>query len=184
MAEISLNKQLIRPLLMQMRESASMGQEVGLMETCIMHERLLLAQSDDRAELLNALGDICSMRHRSREIHHLNHAIVIHEDALRVSSNDQKILHSSSLGLCLFHRFEQLGKIIDLDRSVEVQNQAVIHASDNHLGKPFLLDLLGISLLRCFENLGDIADLNKSIRVKEDAVRIAPEMITPANQHF
>ncbi|KAJ7835224.1 CHAT domain-containing protein [Mycena leptocephala] len=81
----------------------------------------------------------------------------------------------NNLGNSLLTRFEQLGDLDDLNKSVSIREDAVCLTPDGHPEKPSLLNNLGNSLLTWFEQLGDLEDLNKSVLSTEDAVHLTPD---------
>jgi hypothetical protein len=101
----------------------------------------------------------------------------VKKDAVRLTpdGHPDKPLRLNNLGNSLFHRFEHLGDLSDLNMSVSVAEDAVRLTPDDHPDKPSLLDNLGNSLLCRFEHLGDLSDLNTSASVFEDAVRLTPD---------
>ena len=76
----------------------------------------------------------------------------------------------NNLGNSLLTCFEQLGGLSDLNRSIQVFEDAVVLTPDGHTDNPSCLNKLGNSLLTRFEQLGGLSDLNRSIQVREDAV--------------
>ena len=83
--------------------------------------------------------------------------------------------HLSNLGNSLLGRFECLGDIGGIDKSISVGEDAVQLTPDGHPDKPGRLNNLGNSFLSCFKCLADIADIEKSILMKEDAVQLTPD---------
>jgi hypothetical protein len=81
----------------------------------------------------------------------------------------------NSLGNSLLTRFERLGDLGDLNKSVLRGEDAVYLTPDGHPDKPSWLNNLGNSLLTRFERLGDLDDLNKSVSISEDAVHLTPD---------
>ncbi|KAJ7120017.1 CHAT domain-containing protein [Mycena epipterygia] len=81
----------------------------------------------------------------------------------------------SNLGNSLLRRFERLGDLDDLNKSVSVREDAVRLTPDGHPDKPSLLSNLGYSLLTRFEWLGDLDDLNKYVLREKDAVYLTPD---------
>ncbi|KAJ7865821.1 CHAT domain-containing protein [Mycena leptocephala] len=81
----------------------------------------------------------------------------------------------NNLGNSLLGRFERLGDLSDINKSVLMLEDAVQLTPDGHPDKPTRLNNLGNSLFRCFERLGDLSDINKSVLMKEDAVQLTPD---------
>ena len=69
-------------------------------------------------------------------------------------------------------RFERLGEIGDIEKSISNFEDAVQLTPDGHEKKAGRLSNLGASLARRFECLGEIGDVEKSISSQEDAVRL------------
>jgi hypothetical protein len=75
----------------------------------------------------------------------------------------------------LFHRFERLGDLSDINKSILMYEDTVRLTPDGHPSKPSWLNNLGNSLFRRSERLGDLSDINKSVLMYEDAVRLTPD---------
>ncbi|KAJ7867030.1 CHAT domain-containing protein [Mycena leptocephala] len=81
----------------------------------------------------------------------------------------------NNLGNSLSRRFERLGDLSDINKSVLMKEDAVQLTPDGHPDKPSRLNNLGNSLLGRFERLGDLSDINKSVLMFEDAVQLTPD---------
>jgi hypothetical protein len=81
----------------------------------------------------------------------------------------------NNLGNSLFYRFERLGDLSDINKSVLMKEDAVQLTPDGHPDKPSRLNNLGNSLAHRFERLGDLSDINKSVLMFEDAVQLTPD---------
>ncbi|KAJ7828707.1 CHAT domain-containing protein [Mycena leptocephala] len=81
----------------------------------------------------------------------------------------------NNLGSSLSRRFERLGDLSDINKSVLMFEDVVQLTPDGHPDKPYRLANLGSSLSRRFERLGDLSDINKSILMFEDAVELTPD---------
>ncbi|KAF7348828.1 hypothetical protein MVEN_01402800 [Mycena venus] len=81
----------------------------------------------------------------------------------------------SNLGQSIRARFERLGDLDDLNKSVSMSENAAHLTPDGHPAKPSMLNNLANSLLRRFERLGDLHDLNKSVLMGEKAVHLTPD---------
>ncbi|KAJ7084084.1 CHAT domain-containing protein [Mycena epipterygia] len=141
-----------------------------------MHERILLCcqSNDSRAQWLNILGDIfLQIYQASATVDDLNQAVCAYNDAVR--DDPRSVTYLADLGNSLFCRFEQLGDLSDLNKSIMMFEDAVQLTPDGHPDKPAMLNNLGNSLFCHFERLGDLSDLNKSIMMKEDAVQLTPD---------
>ncbi|KAJ7110487.1 TPR-like protein [Mycena epipterygia] len=141
-----------------------------------MHERILLCcqSNDSRARWLNILGDIFLQSYQaSATVDDLSQAVCAYNDAVR--DDPKSVIYLADLGSSLQHRFERLGSLPDINRSVVMRKAAVVLTPDGHPDKPGRLNNLGNSLFRRFERLGDLSDLNKSIMMLEDAVQLTPD---------
>ncbi|KAF8178380.1 CHAT domain-containing protein [Mycena galopus ATCC 62051] len=138
-----------------------------------MHENILLifSQGDKRAHLLDSLGDICFKQWQaSRKIEELNHAVWVYEDAVRDNPTD--IGYLEDLETALYSRFEQLGDLNDLDRSLLIQQNVLSLTPDGHPNKLLRLNNLVRSLHTRFTQLGDLNDLTKSLEIQQDVVTL------------
>ncbi|KAF8135924.1 CHAT domain-containing protein, partial [Mycena galopus ATCC 62051] len=80
-----------------------------------------------------------------------------------------------NLGNSLSGRFERLGDLSDLNKSILMFEDAVQLTPDGHHDKPGRLSNLGNSLLDRSQRLGNLNDLNKSMLMNEDAARLTPD---------
>ncbi|KAJ7919737.1 CHAT domain-containing protein [Mycena leptocephala] len=99
------------------------------------------------------------------------------EDAVQLTpdGHPDKPGRLNNLGNSLFRRFERLGDLGDINKSVLTFEDAFKLTPDSHPDKPSLLNNLGNSLFRRFEWLGDLSDINKSVLMQEDAVQLTPD---------
>ncbi|KAJ7923361.1 CHAT domain-containing protein, partial [Mycena leptocephala] len=81
----------------------------------------------------------------------------------------------NNLGNSLRHRFERLGSLPDINRSVVILEAAVMLTPDGHPDKPSRCNNLGNSLLSRFKQLGDLADLSQSVLTFEIAAGLTPD---------
>jgi tetratricopeptide (TPR) repeat protein len=81
----------------------------------------------------------------------------------------------NNLGNSLFRRFERLGDLGDINKSVLMFQDAVQLTPDGHPDKPSRLSNLGSLLYHRFGQLGGLSDINKSVLMKEDAVQLTPD---------
>lgn len=81
----------------------------------------------------------------------------------------------NSLGNSLMRHFATFGELSDLNRSIELQEDAVKLSSDEHPDKPNFLNSLACSLVYRFEKVGDLSDINKAVQAAEDAVNLTPD---------
>ncbi|KAJ7856782.1 CHAT domain-containing protein [Mycena leptocephala] len=99
------------------------------------------------------------------------------EDAVQLTpdGHPEKPSRLNNLGNSLSRRFERLGDLSDINKSVLMSEDAVQLTPDGHPDKASLLNNLGTSLLGRFEWLGDLSDINKSVLMSEDAVQLTPD---------
>ncbi|KAJ7434940.1 CHAT domain-containing protein [Mycena latifolia] len=102
----------------------------------------------------------------------LNQAVCAYADAVRDSPVAATLL--GDLGVALRHRFERLGELHDINKSVSVLRDALDFTPESHPHRASRLGDLGNSLLRQFERLGDLQDINQSLSVLQDAVHLTP----------
>ncbi|KDR73809.1 hypothetical protein GALMADRAFT_142238 [Galerina marginata CBS 339.88] len=81
----------------------------------------------------------------------------------------------NNLGSSLFRRFERLGGLNDVNKSVLMFENAVQLIPNGHPDKHSWLNNLGNSLMSRFERLGDLNDIKKSVLILEDAVQLTPD---------
>ena len=62
-----------------------------------------------------------------------------------------KFIWLSNLGMSLHSRFEQFGDLVDLNKSVQVMEDAVLLTPHDHPYKATQLNNLGLSLQTCFD---------------------------------
>ncbi|KAJ7193034.1 CHAT domain-containing protein [Mycena pura] len=142
----------------------------------VMHERILLCyqSNDNRAQLLNILGDIILRSYKgSGTVDDFNQAVCAYNDAVR--DDPGSVIFLGDLGTSLLRCFKQFGSVRDINQSVKILKDAVQLTPHGHPDKPSLLNNLGNSLLGRFERLGDLNDINKSVLMFEDAVKLTPD---------
>ncbi|KAJ7280556.1 hypothetical protein C8J57DRAFT_1563358 [Mycena rebaudengoi] len=135
----------------------------------LMHERVLLCyqSNDNRAPWLNILGNILLQSYKaSGNVDDLNQTVCAYKDAVR--DDPGSVLYLAHLRRSLRHRFEQLGSLMDINRSVMMLETAVEHTAQGDLHKPSLLVALGSSLSTRFERLGGLDDLNQHFQRLSD----------------
>ncbi|KAJ7797368.1 hypothetical protein B0H13DRAFT_2506787 [Mycena leptocephala] len=81
----------------------------------------------------------------------------------------------NKLGSSLNARFERLGNLEDLNKSISITEHALRFISDGHINKSGVLNNLGSALFYRFERLGDLDNLNRSISIVEDAIHHTPD---------
>ena len=72
-------------------------------------------------------------------------------------------------------RYERLGEVVDLERSISVTEDAVQFTPEGHPDRLVRLNNLGDSLSSRYERFGDVVDLERSISLTEDAVQFTPD---------
>ncbi|KAF8135925.1 hypothetical protein K438DRAFT_2122014, partial [Mycena galopus ATCC 62051] len=172
----SLNGQMIRPGLVQIKDDTDNQVQVDSLDLWVMHERILLLSNTDenRALFLNILGNICLKCYQtSGVVAYLNQAVCAYDDALRDGLTGAPSL--GDLGIALLYRFEWLSSLSDLNKSILMFEDAARLTPDGHPDKPRTLNNLGISLFRRSERLGDLSDLKNSILMLENAVQLTPD---------
>ncbi|KAJ7743643.1 hypothetical protein B0H16DRAFT_1008648 [Mycena metata] len=158
------------------KDSKKTESSMDALQLRVMHERILLCyqSNNNRARLLNILGDILLQSYKgSGTVDVLNQAVCAYNDA--VQDDPGHAIYLADLGRSLLHRFERLGSLLDINRSVLMFEEAVQLTPDGHPDKPSRLNNLGNSLLGRFKQLGDLSDINKSILMKEEAVQLTPD---------
>ncbi|KAJ7799593.1 hypothetical protein B0H14DRAFT_3787655 [Mycena olivaceomarginata] len=173
----SVNGRGVKDELQRMyRDSRNNQFSMDALHLWLMHERILLCyqSNDNRARLLNILGDILLKSYQlSGTVDDVNQAVCAYNDAVR---DDQgSVIYLADLGTSLRCHFERLGSLLDINQSVEMLEDAVQLTPDGHPDKPSRLNNLGNSLSRRFERLGDLSDINKSVLMFEDAVKLTPD---------
>ncbi|KAF7358269.1 hypothetical protein MVEN_00876000 [Mycena venus] len=142
----------------------------------VIHERILLCyqSNDNRARLLNILGDILMQSYKgSGTVDDLNQAVCAYNDAVQDDSGH--VIYLADLGTSLLCRFGRLGGLEDINKSGKMLEDAVQLTPDGHPDKSSRLNNLGNSLAHRFERLGDLSDINKSVLLFEDAVQLTPD---------
>ncbi|KAJ7640241.1 CHAT domain-containing protein [Mycena rosella] len=162
----------------QLEEMLDKGTEMqlDLQDLWAMHERILLHHTSDkkRGKLLNLLGNICLQQWQlSHTIPVLNQAICAHMDAVRDGLADANSLYD--LGLALLPRVQQLGEVNDLNKCVQVMQDAIRLTPDGHPDKLLRLTNLGASFFYRFQQLGDMDDISRFISIGEDTVHQTPD---------
>ncbi|KAF7363171.1 hypothetical protein MVEN_00669600 [Mycena venus] len=173
----SINGQGITIELQKMyKDSRKIPFSMDALQLWVMHERLLLCYqgNDNRARLLNILGDILLKAYQvSGTLNNLNQAVSAYNDAVR--DDPGSVTYLVDLGIALSHRFQRLGDLNDLTKSIMMFEATVQLTPDGHPNKPSRLNNLGTSLCLRFERLGDLSDNNKSVLIFEDAVQLTPD---------
>ncbi|KAJ7312280.1 CHAT domain-containing protein [Mycena albidolilacea] len=140
----------------------------------IMHERLLFCKGDEtRAQWLNRLGDILLQGYQeSGTVDDLVQAVCSYNDAVR--DDPGSTIYLADLGRSLRYRFERLGSLLDINRSIGMLEAAVEDTQGDRYRSQLLSDL-GASLLSRFEKGGDLLDLQSAVLRFEAAVALIPD---------
>jgi tetratricopeptide (TPR) repeat protein len=85
-----------------------------------------------------------------------------------------RAIYLSDLSIALGDRFERTGQLTDLDRAIEVGEEAVAATPPNHPNRAIYLSDLSIALGDRFERTGQLTDLDRAIEVGEEAVAATP----------
>ncbi|KAK7000586.1 CHAT domain-containing protein [Favolaschia claudopus] len=179
----SIESSTLRPDLKQAYNNAMQEHStIDSLEMQLLHERILLCsqESQDRAQLLNILGDIGIKKYKSVGfIHDLSQTISAYADAVRDNSTNPNNLEShvflADLGTALLIRVERLGRLEDIIKAVTMLQQSVDLIPDGHPHKPACLNNLGLALCHWFKQCGDIAALNRSVTCHQAAVDLTPD---------
>ncbi|KAJ7248774.1 TPR-like protein [Mycena rebaudengoi] len=167
----------IRSELQKMYEDSWKPQfSMDSLQLWVMHERILLCyqSSNNRARCLNILGNIISQSYEgSGNVDDVNQAVCVYNDAVR--DDPGPVMYLADLGRSLRHRFEQCGRLLDINQSVMMLEAAVERTLQGDSHEPSRLNDLGNSLLRRFEQLGGLDDLNQSVLRLEAAVTLTPD---------
>ncbi|KAJ7144251.1 TPR-like protein [Mycena epipterygia] len=157
-------------------DSKKAGFSMDALQLRVMHERILLCSqsNDNRARLLNILGDILVKAYQgSGTVDNLNQAVCAYNDAVR--DDPGHVVYLADLGGSLQRRFERIGSLLDINRSIVILEAAVERTLQGDPHEPSRLHNLGNSLFHRFERLGDLSDINKSVLMFEDAVQLTPD---------
>ncbi|KAF8174205.1 CHAT domain-containing protein [Mycena galopus ATCC 62051] len=80
----------------------------------------------------------------------------------------------STLAHSLLVRFQHLGNLGDLEKSLLLAQDAIHLTPDGHPKKPQRLNFLGNCLFIRFQRLGELDDLERSVLMREESVRLTP----------
>lgn len=120
----------------------------------------------------------------TKDVDVLQDAIKHHEAALDITPEDDpdRLQRLTDLGICLGHRFERTGAVDQLDRLIQVFEEAEGLPSDDNTQRGWILNGLGGGLKeRYLGNGQSVEDLERAISISEDALSItpnAPETLT------
>ncbi|CAE6478803.1 unnamed protein product [Rhizoctonia solani] len=81
----------------------------------------------------------------------------------------------SNLGVSYRDRFQRLGELEDLEKSIEHETRALALTPDGHPYMPDRVSNLGVSYRDRFQRLGELEDLERSIEHKNRALALTPD---------
>ncbi|KAJ7737636.1 CHAT domain-containing protein [Mycena maculata] len=157
------------------RSSTTFPGHLSLLETRMMHERILLLspRNKNRKMLLDMLGEISFRRYGSYQlIEDLNQAIDVYGDAVR--DDPRYGVTWVGLGITLRDRFLRLGNVEDINDSVSALHNSAIYTLDNDPLRPFVLNCFATSLLYRFNRQSDLNDFNRSLSIFTEADNLTP----------
>ncbi|KAJ6548811.1 CHAT domain-containing protein [Mycena capillaripes] len=141
-----------------------------------LHRNILFlpVANNRRGRLLHLCGNIAlNSWTTSRTMEQLNKAISAYGDAARDVPENTAYLGDH--GIALYHRFEELGDVNDINEAVAIQKEAIGLTPDEDTNKPAMLNNLGNSLELRFQRFGGLLDLNESISTRRNAVQLTPD---------
>jgi hypothetical protein len=117
-----------------------------------LHDELLLLPNTNvnKAPLLKKLDEVhTKLRNVPQSVDDLNRAVCVYGDAVENIEDDDpmKAAYLNDLGTSLLDRFEQLGDIADITKSILMCENAVQLTPDSHWSKATRLANLGNSFL-------------------------------------
>lgn len=154
---------------------------IALLDEAIAVQDELLAPSCPRTpeRTLNLGVSLLARFRRRRASADLDRAIALFEETAQITSSRierASALNSQANALSL--RFDDTGERTDLDRCVELREQAVATASPGSLDVALYRGNLGVDLLKRFELTGDDDDLQRAVDEQRRALRDAPATST------
>lgn len=122
---------------------------------------LLLSDTTNKSSFLNRLGNIYMTHYQtSQDVYHLTQAVSVYSDAIRDGlDGPMGATYLNDLGSSLSLRFDRLGDVGDINKSILMFEDAVRLTPEGHPDKPALLSNLGRSLFTRFEHFHDQSDL-------------------------
>ena len=103
----------------------------------------------------------------SRRADDLEKAISIN-DELTPATHGQLAKHLSRLGIALQKRFNQKGDMQDIERAIQLYQNALSLMDDADSDKPGYLSTFGNALEVRFDQLGNLEDIENSIMSKQN----------------
>jgi tetratricopeptide (TPR) repeat protein len=154
---------------------------IALLDEAIAVQDELLAPSCPRTpeRTLNLGVSLLARFRRRRASADLDRAIALFEETARITASRierASALNSQANALSL--RFDGTGERRDLDRCVELREQAVATAPPGSLDGALYRGNLGVDLLKRFELTGDDGDLQRAVDEQRRALRDAPATST------
>jgi len=129
---------------------------------------LLIPDPDTRARALSAVGAIYyELYEASGTTADLDRAIVALEEAMQHTSRAE---HLDVLGISLRTRFNKKGDIVDIERAIELHENALGLTDDGDPDKPARFSYLGVALQNRFNRLGSLVDIKNAILINQKAV--------------
>lgn len=155
--------------------------QIALLDEAIAVQDELLAPPHPRTpERTLNLGVSLLARFRRRRVSaDLDRAIALFEETARITSSRierASALNSQANALSL--RFDGTGERTDIDRCVELREQAVATAPPGSLDVALYRGNLGVDLLKRFELSGNDGDLQRAVDEQQRALRDAPATST------
>jgi len=133
---------------------------------------------DERADSLIEFGSLCYVLYsESRRTADLEKAISVYEEAVDltylISPTHPKVVERlDCLGLALQQRFHRQGDITDIERAIQLYENAVSLMDDANPDKSGPLSNFGNALETRFEQLGNLKDIEKAISVHQMALNL------------
>jgi tetratricopeptide (TPR) repeat protein len=138
---------------------------------------LLPLDHSDRPECLNELARSLGKRGEITEgTVDVERSIKLADESVQaISNHPNRAMHLEVLGSSLLRYFEITGSVQELDRGIEVFEEAVRVEPSNSADRALHLSAFGLGLCRRYERLRALRDLDGSIAALTEAVRITPK---------
>ncbi|KAI4148276.1 MAG: hypothetical protein LQ340_005153, partial [Diploschistes diacapsis] len=145
----------------------------------VLKEALLLIAKEDDAQRIQSLKIFHFLLSVQAEqtgfLEDLDYAILIGTKALQMSSNEpSNPVRLSRLGLNLWNRYHQTSSIHDLNRSIDLQFEALNRAAPEDVRRLGLLSNVGGALSDRYKCSGSIEDLQRSIEMTNENLKLIP----------
>ncbi|VDB83404.1 unnamed protein product [Peniophora sp. CBMAI 1063] len=138
------------------------------------HEGVASPQPTDPCSEKIAAATAFAVYEESRDPAHLDTAIALLQIAIELQL-DPDVDLLTKLESRLWSRFQDQGKLADLESAIKVQERVVELTADDHSDKAAMLDTLSDWLLRRFQRLLSPADLQRAIKAKEHSIELTPD---------